>query len=91
MNTLNNSLNLKIKINKTGHRVGRLYTPSNKEEFDNMYWKGRETFFKLNAEGDRAKEAKFVINYMKPYYPRDKHWRGGWDLNPRAGRTDLQD
>ncbi|MBR2481207.1 MAG: hypothetical protein IKB56_07890 [Clostridia bacterium] len=73
MNTLNNSLNLKIKINKTGHRVGRLYTLSNKEEFDNTYWKGRETFFKLNAEGDRAKEAKFVINYMKPYYPRDKH------------------
>lgn len=73
MNTLNNTLNLKIKINKTGHRVGRVYMPSNKEEFDNTYWNAREIFYKTGANANRSEEANFVHGYMKSFYPRDKH------------------
>ena len=53
MITLNNTLNLKIKINKTGHRVGRVYTPSNKEEFENTFWKARRTYNRLNGVDDK--------------------------------------
>lgn len=73
MITLNNTLNLKIKINKTGHRVGRVYTPSNKEEFENTFWKARRTYNRLNGVDDKESLARFVHSFMKPYYPRDKH------------------
>lgn len=67
------TLNLKINKDQTGHVVGRIYTPSNKENFNNQFYKVRELYNKYHFNLDKKHEAKFVLGKMKEAFPNDVH------------------
>ena len=63
---------LKITIDKSNHPVGRYFTPSNKEEWENRYWQARSHYSRENDDENTTKMSKFVVKFMKEYFPNDR-------------------